>query len=89
MCYFSWNPILDRALDSHLCPQQDPAESREGNLLNVKKPTVGRTHSLPNDSYMFLPPQACDHAAQAQLIAQMEGPRHILRTPRSQSGNQK
>ncbi|NXB13218.1 CAC1G protein, partial [Rhagologus leucostigma] len=25
-------------------------------LLSVKKPSVGRTHSLPNDSYMFQPP---------------------------------
>ncbi|NXH23866.1 CAC1G protein, partial [Myiagra hebetior] len=25
-------------------------------LLSVRKPTVGRTHSLPNDSYMFQPP---------------------------------
>ncbi|NXU62997.1 CAC1G protein, partial [Horornis vulcanius] len=25
-------------------------------LLNVRKPSVGRTHSLPNDSYMFQPP---------------------------------
>lgn len=26
-------------------------------LLYVKKTSVGRTHSLPNDSYMFLPLQ--------------------------------
>lgn len=92
MCYFSWNPILERAPDSSLCPQSeqhDPGESKEGNLLSVKKPTVGRTHSLPNDSYMFLPPQPCDHASQAQLIAQTEGPQHILGTPRSKSGNHK
>ncbi|XP_075759897.1 voltage-dependent T-type calcium channel subunit alpha-1G isoform X3 [Pelodiscus sinensis] len=25
-------------------------------LLSVRKPAVGRTHSLPNDSYMFQPP---------------------------------
>ncbi|XP_071308828.1 voltage-dependent T-type calcium channel subunit alpha-1G isoform X14 [Agelaius tricolor] len=25
-------------------------------LLSVRKPSVGRTHSLPNDSYMFQPP---------------------------------
>lgn len=25
-------------------------------LLSVKKSSVGRTHSLPNDSYMFQPP---------------------------------
>ncbi|NXE48711.1 CAC1G protein, partial [Casuarius casuarius] len=27
-------------------------------LLSVRKPSVGRTHSLPNDSYMFQPPGA-------------------------------
>uniref|UniRef100_A0A8C3J2X0 Voltage-dependent T-type calcium channel subunit alpha-1G n=1 Tax=Chrysemys picta bellii TaxID=8478 RepID=A0A8C3J2X0_CHRPI len=27
-------------------------------LLSVRKPSVGRTHSLPNDSYMFQPPYA-------------------------------
>ncbi|XP_043384314.1 voltage-dependent T-type calcium channel subunit alpha-1G isoform X3 [Chelonia mydas] len=31
-----------------LSPSQD--------LLSVRKPSVGRTHSLPNDSYMFQPP---------------------------------
>uniref|UniRef100_UPI00398F71E0 voltage-dependent T-type calcium channel subunit alpha-1G n=1 Tax=Pristiophorus japonicus TaxID=55135 RepID=UPI00398F71E0 len=30
-------------------------EVPEKNLLTVKKPFVGRTHSLPNDSYMFQP----------------------------------
>uniref|UniRef100_H3CN28 Voltage-dependent T-type calcium channel subunit alpha n=1 Tax=Tetraodon nigroviridis TaxID=99883 RepID=H3CN28_TETNG len=73
---------------SSLIPQPEqhhPGEAKEGNLLSVKKPTVGRTHSLPNDSYMFLSPQPCDHATQAQLIAQTEGPKHISGTPRSQS----
>uniref|UniRef100_A0A672IHT7 Voltage-dependent T-type calcium channel subunit alpha n=1 Tax=Salarias fasciatus TaxID=181472 RepID=A0A672IHT7_SALFA len=37
--------------------QFDPEEPPEVNLLSVRKPAVGRTHSLPNDSYMFLPPQ--------------------------------
>uniref|UniRef100_A0A8C3QGN7 Voltage-dependent T-type calcium channel subunit alpha-1G n=1 Tax=Cyanoderma ruficeps TaxID=181631 RepID=A0A8C3QGN7_9PASS len=27
-------------------------------LLSVRKPSVGRTHSLPNDSYMFQPPHS-------------------------------
>lgn len=91
MCYFSYNPNLEKASDSTFCPQSeqhDLGESKEGNLLSVKKPTVGRTHSLPNDSYMFLSPQPCDHGAQARLIAQTEGPQHISGTPRSQSGTE-
>nr|XP_009677160.1 PREDICTED: voltage-dependent T-type calcium channel subunit alpha-1G isoform X8 [Struthio camelus australis] len=32
-------------------------------LLSVRKPSVGRTHSLPNDSYMFQPPGAGPRAA--------------------------
>ncbi|NXY34607.1 CAC1G protein, partial [Pomatorhinus ruficollis] len=35
-------------LDDTLSPGKD--------LLSVRKPSVGRTHSLPNDSYMFQPP---------------------------------
>uniref|UniRef100_A0A672PQL6 Voltage-dependent T-type calcium channel subunit alpha n=1 Tax=Sinocyclocheilus grahami TaxID=75366 RepID=A0A672PQL6_SINGR len=37
-------------------PQQ-PDEPTHEHLLYVKKTSVGRTHSLPNDSYMFLPLQ--------------------------------
>uniref|UniRef100_A0A671SVZ1 Voltage-dependent T-type calcium channel subunit alpha n=1 Tax=Sinocyclocheilus anshuiensis TaxID=1608454 RepID=A0A671SVZ1_9TELE len=37
-------------------PQQ-PDEPTDEHLLYVKKTSVGRTHSLPNDSYMFLPLQ--------------------------------
>uniref|UniRef100_A0A8C1MXM3 Voltage-dependent T-type calcium channel subunit alpha n=1 Tax=Cyprinus carpio TaxID=7962 RepID=A0A8C1MXM3_CYPCA len=37
-------------------PQQ-PEEPTVEHLLYVKKTSVGRTHSLPNDSYMFLPLQ--------------------------------
>ena len=36
----------------------DPGEPLEENLLSVRKSAVGRTHSLPNDSYMFLQPGA-------------------------------
>ncbi|XP_038632326.1 voltage-dependent T-type calcium channel subunit alpha-1G isoform X4 [Scyliorhinus canicula] len=35
--------------------QQTKEEFPEKNLLTVRKPFVGRTHSLPNDSYMFQP----------------------------------
>ena len=65
--------------------QLDPGEPLEGNLLSVRKPAVGRTHSLPNDSYMYLPPFG--QAAPAQLLAQTQGPQHILGTHRAQSGN--
>ncbi|XP_047673625.1 voltage-dependent T-type calcium channel subunit alpha-1G isoform X11 [Tachysurus fulvidraco] len=34
-----------------------PQEHLEEHLLCVKKTSVGRAHSLPNDSYMFLPHQ--------------------------------
>ncbi|XP_058262463.1 voltage-dependent T-type calcium channel subunit alpha-1G isoform X8 [Hemibagrus wyckioides] len=34
-----------------------PQERLEEHLLCVKKTSVGRAHSLPNDSYMFLPHQ--------------------------------
>lgn len=37
-----------RSKDDTLSPGKD--------LLSVRKPSVGRTHSLPNDSYMFQPP---------------------------------
>ncbi|XP_067914013.1 voltage-dependent T-type calcium channel subunit alpha-1G isoform X3 [Heterodontus francisci] len=35
--------------------QEVKEEIPEKNLLAVRKPFVGRTHSLPNDSYMFQP----------------------------------
>ncbi|CAJ1081166.1 voltage-dependent T-type calcium channel subunit alpha-1G [Xyrichtys novacula] len=63
----------------------DPGESVEGNLLSVRKPTVGRTHSLPNDSYMFLPLQPAP--APAQLHAQTQAPQHIKDTNRAQRGS--
>lgn len=67
----------------------DPGEPMEDNHLSVRKPTVGRTHSLPNDSYMFHPLQPFGHAAPApaQLLAQSQRPQHILGTHRAQSGN--
>ncbi|NXU42343.1 CAC1G protein, partial [Drymodes brunneopygia] len=49
------NTHLLNALESNddtltLSPSKD--------LLSVRKPSVGRTHSLPNDSYMFQPPHS-------------------------------
>lgn len=39
----------------HTQEQDVKKEIQEKNLLTVRKPFVGRTHSLPNDSYMFQP----------------------------------
>ncbi|CAK6974288.1 voltage-dependent T-type calcium channel subunit alpha-1G [Scomber scombrus] len=78
-----FNPLF---LTSQECnpEQHDPREPLEENLLSVRKPAVGRTHSLPNDSYMFPPLQSA--TAPAQLLAQTQGPQHILGTHRAQSG---
>uniref|UniRef100_A0A4W6CPQ3 Voltage-dependent T-type calcium channel subunit alpha n=1 Tax=Lates calcarifer TaxID=8187 RepID=A0A4W6CPQ3_LATCA len=42
----------DSFLSSPQPEQLDPGEPLGDNLLSVRKPTVGRTHSLPNDSYI-------------------------------------
>nr|XP_033467435.1 voltage-dependent T-type calcium channel subunit alpha-1G isoform X5 [Epinephelus lanceolatus] len=83
-----FNPLFLTTLECN--PEQlDPGEPLEDNLLSVRKPTVGRTHSLPNDSYMFLPLQPCGNTtvASPHLLAQTQGPEHILGTHRSQSGS--
>ncbi|XP_075759899.1 voltage-dependent T-type calcium channel subunit alpha-1G isoform X5 [Pelodiscus sinensis] len=59
------NPMQFK-VDSQLSlvyPMMDPLSkdntltlSPSKDLLSVRKPAVGRTHSLPNDSYMFQPP---------------------------------
>ncbi|KAK5850438.1 hypothetical protein PBY51_001319 [Eleginops maclovinus] len=63
--------------------QLDPGEPLEENLLSVRKPAVVRTHSLPNDSYMF------ENTAPApdQLIAQNQGSQHTVDPYRAQSGS--
>lgn len=76
----------DLLLSSPQTQQLDPEEAADGNLLSVRKPTVGRTHSLPNDSYMFLPPQPVGLTEQAQPVAQAQGPQHIESSHREQSG---
>ncbi|XP_077958886.1 voltage-dependent T-type calcium channel subunit alpha-1G isoform X2 [Gasterosteus aculeatus] len=74
------------SLEPPLEPEQlDPVEPLEENLLSVRKPVVGRTHSLPNDSYMFLPLQPVGNAAPTP--AQTQEPQRILGTHRSQSGS--
>ncbi|XP_056221641.1 voltage-dependent T-type calcium channel subunit alpha-1G isoform X4 [Seriola aureovittata] len=83
-----FNPLFLTSLECN--PEQlNPEEPLRDNLLSVRKPTVGRTHSLPNDSYMFLPVQPFGHTATApaQLLAQTQGPQHILDTLRAQSGS--
>ncbi|TDG98324.1 hypothetical protein EPR50_G00217500 [Perca flavescens] len=77
-------------LEPPLEPEQlDPGEPLEDNLLSVRKPAVGRTHSLPNDSYMFAPlqPSGNTDPAPVHLLAQTQGPQHILGTHRAQSGS--
>ncbi|XP_051770006.1 voltage-dependent T-type calcium channel subunit alpha-1G isoform X10 [Ctenopharyngodon idella] len=49
-------PLETTAPPDPLDPQQ-PDEPADEHLLYVKKTSVGRTHSLPNDSYMFQPLQ--------------------------------
>uniref|UniRef100_UPI003AAD9E8E voltage-dependent T-type calcium channel subunit alpha-1G n=1 Tax=Centroberyx gerrardi TaxID=166262 RepID=UPI003AAD9E8E len=78
-----FNPLFLTSLECNL----DPGEPLEDNLLSVRKSAVGRTHSLPNDSYMFLPLQPFGHPAPAQLLAQTQGPQHIVGTQRAQSGS--
>ncbi|XP_040923279.1 voltage-dependent T-type calcium channel subunit alpha-1G [Toxotes jaculatrix] len=79
-----FNPLFLTSLECN--PEQlDPGEPLGDNLLSVRKPTVGRTHSLPNDSYMFLPLQPFGHTAPAP--AQIQGPQHIMGTHRAQSGS--
>ncbi|XP_070783230.1 voltage-dependent T-type calcium channel subunit alpha-1G [Enoplosus armatus] len=83
-----FNPLFLTSLECN--PEQlDPGEPLEDNLLSVRKPAVGRTHSLPNDSYMFHPLQPLGDAAPApaQLLAQAQGPQHTLGTHRAQSGS--
>uniref|UniRef100_A0A8C4XIB7 Voltage-dependent T-type calcium channel subunit alpha-1G n=1 Tax=Erpetoichthys calabaricus TaxID=27687 RepID=A0A8C4XIB7_ERPCA len=51
---------MEAELEMELRNINNPSPLAEGailadNLLSVRKPSVGRTHSLPNDSYMFHP----------------------------------
>ncbi|XP_024060088.1 voltage-dependent T-type calcium channel subunit alpha-1G isoform X3 [Terrapene carolina triunguis] len=45
-------------MTDHLSKDDTLTLSPSKDLLSVRKPSVGRTHSLPNDSYMFQPPYA-------------------------------
>ncbi|XP_034564690.1 voltage-dependent T-type calcium channel subunit alpha-1G [Notolabrus celidotus] len=83
--YYALPPKPSKHSADKKSEQLDPGESLEGNLLSVRKPTVGRTHSLPNDSYMFLPLHP--PLASAQLQAQAQAPQHILDSHRAQRGS--
>ncbi|XP_037133198.1 voltage-dependent T-type calcium channel subunit alpha-1G isoform X8 [Syngnathus acus] len=49
-----FNPLSLSSLECNVVEEV----TSEDNLLSVRKPAVGRAHSLPNDSYMFFPQQA-------------------------------
>uniref|UniRef100_W5MXJ6 Voltage-dependent T-type calcium channel subunit alpha n=2 Tax=Lepisosteus oculatus TaxID=7918 RepID=W5MXJ6_LEPOC len=50
--------------------QREPSVQLAENLLCVRKPAVGRTHSLPNDSYMFLPQHSGDSSSPQKVSPQ-------------------
>ncbi|XP_042623710.1 voltage-dependent T-type calcium channel subunit alpha-1G-like isoform X10 [Cyprinus carpio] len=58
-----FNPLLLTSQECNTTAPADPTDPQQPeeptveHLLYVKKTSVGRTHSLPNDSYMFLPLQ--------------------------------
>ncbi|XP_014907238.1 voltage-dependent T-type calcium channel subunit alpha-1G-like isoform X13 [Poecilia latipinna] len=76
-----FSPLFLSAVECNL-------EAPKDNLLSVRKPAVGRTHSLP-DSYMFFPlrPFGSSSPSPAQLVAQSQGPQHLVGTHRAQSGS--
>ncbi|KAK6329459.1 hypothetical protein J4Q44_G00014370 [Coregonus suidteri] len=81
--------VLEPPLEMELL---DPGEPLEDNLLSVRKSMVGRTHSLPNDSYMFLPlePFGSPGAGLAPGLAsqtQAAGPQHIETLNEALSGS--
>ncbi|XP_075889957.1 voltage-dependent T-type calcium channel subunit alpha-1G isoform X3 [Nelusetta ayraudi] len=85
--YYALPPKFSKHSSDKKTQQLDPEELADSNLLSVRKPTVGRTHSLPNDSYMFLPPQPVGLTEQAQPVTQSQGPQHIESSHRNQSGS--
>uniref|UniRef100_A0A3B4BTG5 Voltage-dependent T-type calcium channel subunit alpha n=1 Tax=Pygocentrus nattereri TaxID=42514 RepID=A0A3B4BTG5_PYGNA len=62
-----FNPPLLTSLE---CNSVQPHEPLVEHLLCVKKTSVGRTHSLPNDSYMYLPLQPTDTSTTLTTSAQ-------------------
>uniref|UniRef100_A0A3Q2QVZ3 Voltage-dependent T-type calcium channel subunit alpha n=1 Tax=Fundulus heteroclitus TaxID=8078 RepID=A0A3Q2QVZ3_FUNHE len=51
------HPEPQLEVNCHFETESQTGRDTKDNLLSVRKPAVGRTHSLPNDSYMFFPPQ--------------------------------
>ncbi|KAM9559286.1 LOW QUALITY PROTEIN: voltage-dependent T-type calcium channel subunit alpha-1G-like [Salvelinus alpinus] len=85
------NPLFLTSLESKM-EILDPGEPLEDNLLSVRKSTVGRTHSLPNDSYMFLPLElfGSPGAGLGPGLAsqtQTTGPQHIETINKALSGS--
>uniref|UniRef100_A0A3Q3ILA2 Voltage-dependent T-type calcium channel subunit alpha n=1 Tax=Monopterus albus TaxID=43700 RepID=A0A3Q3ILA2_MONAL len=85
-----FNPFFLTSLECN--ERLDPGKPKKplaDNLLSIRKPSVGRTHSLPNDSYMFHPLQACARTAptSAHRLTHTQAPRHIFGTHRTQSGS--
>ncbi|XP_037399800.1 voltage-dependent T-type calcium channel subunit alpha-1G isoform X8 [Pygocentrus nattereri] len=71
-----FNPPLLTSLECNTADPSEPVESVQPHeplvehLLCVKKTSVGRTHSLPNDSYMYLPLQPTDTSTTLTTSAQ-------------------
>nr|XP_046210863.1 voltage-dependent T-type calcium channel subunit alpha-1G [Oncorhynchus gorbuscha] len=86
------NPLLLTSLESNV-ELLDPGEPLEDNLLSVRKSAVSRTHSLPNDSYMFLPlepfgpPGAGLAPGLSPVLTQATGPQHIEALSSALSGS--
>ncbi|XP_029456505.1 voltage-dependent T-type calcium channel subunit alpha-1G isoform X3 [Rhinatrema bivittatum] len=81
--YYALPPSEKCCLDkqNELPPKDDMAEvPQEESLLTVRKPSVGRTHSLPNDSYMLQTPDSSDPCVSCQ-VERNRG------YPKSQSGS--
>ncbi|XP_051926384.1 voltage-dependent T-type calcium channel subunit alpha-1G isoform X2 [Hippocampus zosterae] len=83
-----FNPLSLSSLEFN-AELADPGETPEDNPPSVRKAAVGRTHSLPNDSYMFFPQQAFGKAvaASAQLLAQTPRPQRVPGSHWAQSGS--
>ncbi|XP_053367832.1 voltage-dependent T-type calcium channel subunit alpha-1G isoform X4 [Clarias gariepinus] len=72
-----FNPLLLTSLEFNNADPSEPStesvrphEYLEEHLLCVKKTSVGRAHSLPNDSYMFLPHQPIPSSTTLMTSAQ-------------------
>ncbi|XP_028823971.1 voltage-dependent T-type calcium channel subunit alpha-1G isoform X3 [Denticeps clupeoides] len=77
-----FNPFLLTSLECNM-EATESEEPQEEHLLTVRKTLVGRTHSLPNDSYMFLP-----HQANASVTPTSPSPRTASQqTPSGSTGS--